>query len=139
MQMTSPDKDFRFMATNDLMSELRKDSIKLDDDSERKVLSLVPSIPHLPFLTSCMHSLELPCQKVLAWPTDKSFVFVFKNQQNPFSQQPISVTSFINLSDRFGPSSWIPSNSYNECNFSSILSLDNYDPHIIFWKLKEKS
>ena len=35
--MTSSDKDFRFMATNDLMSELQKDSIKLDDDSERKV------------------------------------------------------------------------------------------------------
>ncbi len=25
------------MATNDLMNELQKDSIKLDDDSERKV------------------------------------------------------------------------------------------------------
>lgn len=25
------------MATNDLMTELQKDSIKLDDDSERKV------------------------------------------------------------------------------------------------------
>lgn len=36
-QMTSNDKDFRFMATNDLMTELQKDSIKLDDDSERKV------------------------------------------------------------------------------------------------------
>jgi len=35
--MTSNDKDFRFMATNDLMTELQKDSIKLDDDSERKV------------------------------------------------------------------------------------------------------
>ena len=35
--MTSNDKDFRFMATNDLMVELQKDSIKLDDDSERKV------------------------------------------------------------------------------------------------------
>ena len=35
--MTSSDKDFRFMATNDLMIELQKDSIKLDDDSERKV------------------------------------------------------------------------------------------------------
>ena len=35
--MTSSDKDFRFMATNDLMAELQKDSIKLDDDSERKV------------------------------------------------------------------------------------------------------
>jgi hypothetical protein len=35
--MTSTDKDFRFMATNDLMTELQKDSIKLDDESERKV------------------------------------------------------------------------------------------------------
>ena len=26
------------MATNDLMTELQKDSIKLDDDSERKVI-----------------------------------------------------------------------------------------------------
>ena len=38
--MTSNDKDFRFMATNDLMTELQKDSIKLDDDSERKVSSV---------------------------------------------------------------------------------------------------
>jgi hypothetical protein len=36
--MTSIDKDFRFMATNDLMNELQNDSIKLDDDSERKVI-----------------------------------------------------------------------------------------------------
>lgn len=27
--MTSSDKDFRFMATNDLMTELQKDSIKV--------------------------------------------------------------------------------------------------------------
>lgn len=39
--MTSNDKDFRFMATNDLMTELQKDSIKLDDDSERKVVRMV--------------------------------------------------------------------------------------------------
>jgi cullin-associated NEDD8-dissociated protein 1 len=37
-KMNSVDKDFRFMATNDLMTELQKDSIKLDDDSERKVV-----------------------------------------------------------------------------------------------------
>ena len=37
MQMTSNDKDFRFMAINDLMAELQKDSIKLDDESERRV------------------------------------------------------------------------------------------------------
>ena len=39
--MTSTDKDFRFMATNDLMTELQKDSIKLDDDSERKVVKML--------------------------------------------------------------------------------------------------
>jgi cullin-associated NEDD8-dissociated protein 1 len=38
-KMSSVDKDYRFMATNDLMSELQKDSIKLDDDSERKVMN----------------------------------------------------------------------------------------------------
>ncbi|XP_017793539.1 PREDICTED: cullin-associated NEDD8-dissociated protein 1 isoform X2 [Habropoda laboriosa] len=40
-KMTSSDKDFRFMATNDLMSELQKDNIKLDDDSERKVVKML--------------------------------------------------------------------------------------------------
>lgn len=40
-KMTSNDKDFRFMATNDLMSELQKDNIKLDDDSERKVVKML--------------------------------------------------------------------------------------------------
>ncbi|XP_023125814.1 cullin-associated NEDD8-dissociated protein 2 [Amphiprion ocellaris] len=40
-KMTSADKDFRFMATNDLMLELQKDSIKLDEDSERKVVIML--------------------------------------------------------------------------------------------------
>ncbi|KAE8612118.1 hypothetical protein XENTR_v10012731 [Xenopus tropicalis] len=40
-KMTSSDKDFRFMATNDLMVELQKDSIKLDEDSERKVVKML--------------------------------------------------------------------------------------------------
>ncbi|XP_065897890.1 cullin-associated NEDD8-dissociated protein 1-like [Dysidea avara] len=40
-KMMSIDKDFRFMATNDLMVELQKDSIKLDDDSERKVVQSI--------------------------------------------------------------------------------------------------
>jgi len=40
-KMTSADKDFRFMATNDLMAELQKDNIKLDDDSERKVVKML--------------------------------------------------------------------------------------------------
>lgn len=31
----------RFMATNDLMLELQKDSIKLDEDSERKVVDML--------------------------------------------------------------------------------------------------
>lgn len=39
--MTSNDKDFRFMATNDLTTELQKDSIKLDDESEKKVVRMV--------------------------------------------------------------------------------------------------
>lgn len=39
--MLSTDKDFRFMATNDLMTELQKDSIKLDDESEKKVCRMV--------------------------------------------------------------------------------------------------
>ncbi|XP_023708081.1 cullin-associated NEDD8-dissociated protein 1-like isoform X1 [Cryptotermes secundus] len=40
-KMTSSDKDFSFMATSDLMTELQKDSIKLDDDSERKVVKML--------------------------------------------------------------------------------------------------
>uniref|UniRef100_A0A8C7ZPI6 TATA-binding protein interacting (TIP20) domain-containing protein n=1 Tax=Oryzias sinensis TaxID=183150 RepID=A0A8C7ZPI6_9TELE len=40
-KMTSTDKDFRFMATNDLMLELQKDSIKLDEDSERRVVAML--------------------------------------------------------------------------------------------------
>ena len=43
--MCSSDKDFRYMATNDLMSELQKDAIKLDDDKERLV-SLSNGIPN---------------------------------------------------------------------------------------------
>ncbi|TRY93810.1 hypothetical protein DNTS_012179 [Danionella cerebrum] len=40
-KMTSTDKDFRFMAANDLMMELQKDSIKLDEESERKVVTML--------------------------------------------------------------------------------------------------
>lgn len=44
------------MATNDLMTELQKDSIKLDDDSERKVGSHRPISP-----TQCViaHSIDV--------------------------------------------------------------------------------
>ncbi|KAJ1110677.1 hypothetical protein NDU88_008025 [Pleurodeles waltl] len=40
-KMGSSDKDFRFMATNDLMVELQKDSMKLDEDSEKKVVKML--------------------------------------------------------------------------------------------------
>lgn len=39
--MSSSDKDFRFMATNDLLNELQNDSIKLDDDAERKIVKIL--------------------------------------------------------------------------------------------------
>ncbi|MCP9262800.1 Cullin-associated NEDD8-dissociated protein 1 [Dirofilaria immitis] len=40
-KMSSTDKDYRFMATNDLIVELQNDSIKLDDESERRVVNMV--------------------------------------------------------------------------------------------------
>ncbi|KFV55793.1 Cullin-associated NEDD8-dissociated protein 1, partial [Tyto alba] len=40
-QSTSAICSFRFMATNDLMMELQKDSIKLDEDSEKKVVKML--------------------------------------------------------------------------------------------------
>uniref|UniRef100_A0A8C3G8B5 TATA-binding protein interacting (TIP20) domain-containing protein n=1 Tax=Cyclopterus lumpus TaxID=8103 RepID=A0A8C3G8B5_CYCLU len=40
-KMTSTDKDFRFMATNDLMLELQSHSLQLDEDSERKVVLML--------------------------------------------------------------------------------------------------
>eukprot|EP01087_Luapelamoeba_hula_P011790 TRINITY_DN324_c0_g1_i1.p1 TRINITY_DN324_c0_g1~~TRINITY_DN324_c0_g1_i1.p1 ORF type:complete len:1220 (+),score=279.85 TRINITY_DN324_c0_g1_i1:138-3797(+) len=36
-KMTNRDKDFRYMATNDLANELQKDSFKMDADSEKKI------------------------------------------------------------------------------------------------------
>lgn len=36
-RMDSADKDFRFMATNDLIGELQHDSIRMDDESEKNV------------------------------------------------------------------------------------------------------
>ena len=53
-KMSSTDKDYRFMATNDLMNELQNDSIKLDDDSERKVCVL-------------LHFWTLLCSPVKLW------------------------------------------------------------------------
>ena len=40
-QMNSPDKDIRYMATNDLISELKKESFGIDETLERKVVHQV--------------------------------------------------------------------------------------------------
>ncbi|RDD39311.1 Cullin-associated NEDD8-dissociated protein 1 [Trichoplax sp. H2] len=40
-KMNSVDKDYRFMATNDLISALQHEYFKLDDESEKKVVSTV--------------------------------------------------------------------------------------------------
>lgn len=40
-KMVSSDKDFRYMATNDLILELQKDNLKLDDDIERRIVQIV--------------------------------------------------------------------------------------------------
>ncbi|GMR57113.1 hypothetical protein PMAYCL1PPCAC_27308 [Pristionchus mayeri] len=40
-KMNSKDKDFRFMAVSDLMAEFTKNNIKLDEDSERKVVRML--------------------------------------------------------------------------------------------------
>lgn len=41
LQIASKDKDFRYMATSDLLNELQKDNFKLDTDTERKVSQIV--------------------------------------------------------------------------------------------------
>ena len=40
-QMTGKDKDYRYMATSDLLSELNKESFKADQDLEPKLTSTV--------------------------------------------------------------------------------------------------
>uniref|UniRef100_A0A0K0CT64 TIP120 domain-containing protein n=1 Tax=Angiostrongylus cantonensis TaxID=6313 RepID=A0A0K0CT64_ANGCA len=40
-KMTSVDKDYRFMAVNDLMRELQTNNMRLDDDSEKKVVRML--------------------------------------------------------------------------------------------------
>jgi cullin-associated NEDD8-dissociated protein 1 len=39
--MKSPDKDLRFMAVNDLVAELTKESFKLDADSEKRLTTAI--------------------------------------------------------------------------------------------------
>ena len=41
-QMGDADKDFRYMALTDLMSELQKESLSLDSDTEEKVIVAAP-------------------------------------------------------------------------------------------------
>lgn len=43
-RMTNADKDFRFMATNDLMSELQKENIEWDEESETKITHQIISL-----------------------------------------------------------------------------------------------
>ena len=43
-KMHNSDKDIRFMATNDLLTELQKDAFKLDDDNERKLVTAILKI-----------------------------------------------------------------------------------------------
>ena len=40
-QMTGKDKDYRYMATSDLLSELNKESFKADQDLESKLTNIV--------------------------------------------------------------------------------------------------
>ena len=39
--MSNSDSDFRYMATNDLINELSKDSFALDETMERKIVAAV--------------------------------------------------------------------------------------------------
>ncbi len=39
--MASRDKDFRYMATADLVVELNKDTFKMDADSEKKITTMI--------------------------------------------------------------------------------------------------
>lgn len=41
LQIASKDKDFRYMATSDLQGELQKDSFKTDDNTEKKLCTVV--------------------------------------------------------------------------------------------------
>lgn len=40
-KMSSRDKDFRYMATSDLLTELQKDAFKMDNESERKLCQMI--------------------------------------------------------------------------------------------------
>lgn len=90
-KMTSVDKDFRFMATNDLMTELQNDSIKLDDDSERKVnlifygwlFVVVGFFCCWNFFCLyrssklCSNCLRTRTEKCKIWPSNGNYILVF--------------------------------------------------------------
>lgn len=40
-KITSKDKDFRYMATSDLLHELQKDTFKVDSEQERKLCNVI--------------------------------------------------------------------------------------------------
>lgn len=63
------------MATNDLMSELQKDSIKLDDESEKKVVKAV-----LRLLEDKNGEVQNLAVKWYALSLCISFVQIFKSQ-----------------------------------------------------------
>ena len=41
LQMTGKDKDYRYMATSDLLNELNKDNFKADADLETKLSNII--------------------------------------------------------------------------------------------------
>ena len=41
LQVASKDKDFRYMATSDLLNELSKDTFQVDSELERKLCKVV--------------------------------------------------------------------------------------------------
>lgn len=41
MQLGSSDKDFRYMATSDLLQELKKDTLRMDVETEKKICRVV--------------------------------------------------------------------------------------------------
>ncbi len=45
-KMSSSDKDFRYMACNDLLAEIKKGDFKVNERLERKVAITMPSVIH---------------------------------------------------------------------------------------------
>jgi hypothetical protein len=59
-KMTASDKDFRYMAANDLKNELDKDTMTIDDELSKRVCL------HFPFASSCMfHLIIADCGHII--------------------------------------------------------------------------